>query len=92
VSDYDEPVATLVEPELHPARAKLLVAGGIKGGNGGRFVNRRTFVWKTLEDLLDRAAERKNLLLLKPNDMGIAVDDCQQPETPLARLADGFNG
>jgi hypothetical protein len=88
VGDDDEAVPLLVETQFHAAGAELTTRGEVEFD---RFVPRREVdfpLWELVEHLLQRPAEGVELLLFHPDNEGLAIDDCEEAEPSLTRLAD----
>ncbi len=90
VSDDDEAIFVFVIPELHPANAKLLSCLAVELVQIRTRWQDRSNVRQALQHLLQREAQRMNLLLFHPDRIRLCVDDRQQPESPLARLPNRF--
>src|SRR5215203_336552 len=91
VRNDDQMLAVLIEPELHPAGADLMSRIDVEFFRHQRGCRRlRTTAGKVVEDLLERLCQSSKLLFFQPDDAGLAIDDGQQAEAPLARFTYGL--
>src|SRR5215217_3741641 len=88
VGDDDEAVPLLVETQFHAASTELTTRGEVEFD---RFVPRREVDFplrELVEHLLQRPAEGVELLFFHPDNEGLAIDDREEAEPSLTRLAD----
>lgn len=84
----DDTVGGDVEPELHTTDPELAARLVIELDWEGRLINQGLSLRKLFQHLLDREPKRLQLLLLHPENMRLTRHRGQQPESPVARLAE----
>jgi hypothetical protein len=90
VRDDHQAIVRFVVAEFHAAHAELLARVAVKITEC-RGAEIRAGVRQALQHLLKGQAERKDLLLLHPDGVGLAIHQGQKAETAFARLADGLD-
>ena len=91
VGDDHDAIFVVVIAQFHPTDPKLLSSFQIELAKNWRGRKHGSRVGQPCKHLFERQSQGVNLLLLHPDDVRLAIDNRQEPETAITGFTDGID-